>query len=316
MEITTVSSRGRAFVRLHEGNPLTAYLDPTGTPTIGTGFTMNSAYCRREFAKLGITKLIPGRTKITAEQSDRILRTVIDNGYGKEVVANSPADRTQYQMDAATSAAFNLGGRIVSKWRFGKLWRAGRLKAAADYLGSHYNTSKGKRLPGLVRRRKEEALLFEQGIYTGVDTVVSAPEGVPRQATDTAPETGDPVVRDVQGMLKKRGFDPGTIDGWFGENTRKAVLSYQMAHPHLINDGIIGPATIAQLRRDMKALRDAAQKSGASAAASGAIAWASGLPVGWIVTSVVIIAVGWFAWRYRDVITRRINTLTGHEVEV
>ncbi|MET3600103.1 hypothetical protein ABID12_002043 [Martelella mangrovi] len=93
-------------------------------------------------------------------------------------------------------------------------------------------------------------------------------------------------------------------------------MSYQMAHPHLVNDGIIGPATIAQLRRDMKALRDAAQKSGASAAASGAIAWASGLPVGWIVTGVVIIAIGWFAWRYRDVIARRINTLTGHEVEV
>ena len=316
MPITTVSSRGRAFVRLHEGNPLTAYLDPTGTPTIGTGFTMKSAYCKREFAKLGIKKLVPGKTKITAEQSDRILRTVIDGGYGKEVVAHSPANRTQYQMDAATSAAFNLGGRVVSKWTFGKLWRAGRLKAAADYLGSHYNTSKGKRLPGLVRRRKEEALLFDKGIYTGVDTVAGSPEGVPRTETDRKPATGDPVVADVQAMLKKRGFDPGEIDGWFGQNTRKAVLAYQMAHPHLKNDGIIGPATIAQLRRDMKALKDAAQKSGVSAAASGAIAWASGLPVGWIVAVVAIIAVGWFAWRYRDVIARRINTLTGHEVEV
>lgn len=316
MEITTVSGRGRAFVRLHEGNPLTAYLDPTGTPTIGTGFTMASPYCRQEFAKLGIKKLVPGKTKITAEQSDQILDVVIDNGYGQEVVASSPADRTQYQMDAATSAAFNLGGRVVSKWQFGKLWRAGRLKDAADYLASHYNTSKGRKLPGLVHRRKEEGLLFEKGIYTGVDTVAAAPEGVTREATEIAPQTGDPVVRDVQTMLTKRGFDPGEIDGWFGQKTKAAVLAYQMAHPHLVNDGIIGQATIAQLRRDMKALKDAAQKSGASAVASGIVAWGAGLPVGWIVGGVAIIALAWFGWRYRDVIARRINTLTGHEVEV
>ncbi|TCT37113.1 glycoside hydrolase family protein [Martelella mediterranea] len=316
MPITTVSSRGRAFVRLHEGNPLTAYLDPTGTPTIGTGFTMRSPYCRAEFAKLGIKKLVPGKTKITAEQSDQILRTVIDNGYGKEVVAHSPENRTQYQMDAAASAAFNLGGRVVSKWRFGKLWRTGRLKEAADYLASHYNTSKGRKLTGLVRRRKEEALLFEKGIYTGVYTVTGAPEGVPRAETDTAPSTGDPVVREVQEMLKKRGFDPGAIDGWLGKKTKAAVLAYQTAHPHLVNDGIIGPATIAQLRRDMKALKDAAAKSGLSAAASGAAAWTAGLPVGWIVVGVIVFAALWFAWRYRDVIARRINTLTGHEVDV
>ncbi|QQM31747.1 peptidoglycan-binding protein [Martelella lutilitoris] len=314
MEITTVSEPGAAFVRWHEGAPTVAYLDPTGTPTLFAGFTMNSPYCRLELAKIGITRIVPGKTTISVEDGDRIFRAVLNQGYAREVVANSPADRTQYQLDAATSAAYNLGGRVVSRWRFGKLWRAGKLKAAADYLASHYNTSKGKRLPGLVRRRREEALLFEQGIYTGVDAV--APEGVPRKATDTVPEKGDPVVRDVQTMLTKRGFDPGAIDGWFGDKTKAAVLAYQMAHPHLKNDGIIGPATIAQLRRDMKAVKDAAQKSGASAAATGALAWASGLPVGWIVGGVTIAAALWFAWRYRDVIARRINTLTGHEVWV
>ena len=37
-------------MRLHEGNPLTAYLDPVGVPTIGTGFTMRSDSVRRELA--------------------------------------------------------------------------------------------------------------------------------------------------------------------------------------------------------------------------------------------------------------------------
>ncbi|AJY47029.1 glycoside hydrolase family protein [Martelella endophytica] len=313
MDITTVSEPGAAFVRGHEGAPTVAYLDPTGTPTLFAGFTMNSPYCRLELAKIGITKIVPGKTKISVADGDRIFRAVLNQGYAKEVVANSPADRTQYQLDAATSAAYNLGGRVVSTWRFGNLWRAGKLKAAADYLATHYNTSKGKKLPGLVRRRQEEALLFEQGVYTGVDT---APEGVPRDASNTAPDAGDPVVRDVQTMLKRRGFDPGAIDGWFGEKTKEAVLAYQMAHPHLVNDGIIGPATIAQLRRDMAALKDAAQKSGASAAASGVLAWASGLPVGWIVAGVIAVSVCWFVWRYRDVVARRINTAIGHEVEV
>ncbi|WP_176085940.1 peptidoglycan-binding protein [Martelella sp. HB161492] len=316
MTVTTVSSRGAAFVRLHEGCPTTAYLDPVGVPTIGPGFTMASSYCKAELQKIGITKLVPGKTKITTEDCDRILQVVLNTGYGKEVVANSPDDRTQAQMDAATSAAYNLGGRVVSKWQFGKLWRAGKLKEAADYLGSHYNTAGGKQLPGLVRRRREEALLFEKGIYTGVDTVAPAPEGVSRQATAKPAVTADPVVKEAQELLTARGFDPGAIDGWFGQKTKAAVLAYQMAHPHLVNDGIIGPATLAQLRRDAKALKDAAAKSGASAAAASAAAWTAGLPWGWIAAGVAGVAILWFAWKYRDILARRINTVTGHEVEV
>lgn len=50
MPITKISTQGRAFVRLHEGNPLTAYLDPVGVSTIGTGFMMRSDSVRRELA--------------------------------------------------------------------------------------------------------------------------------------------------------------------------------------------------------------------------------------------------------------------------
>lgn len=81
MPITKISTQGRAFVRLHEGNPLTAYLDPVGVPTIGTGFTMRSDSVRRELAKIGITKLVPGKTKITAAQSDAILDAVLAAEY-------------------------------------------------------------------------------------------------------------------------------------------------------------------------------------------------------------------------------------------
>lgn len=307
--ITTTSPAGRAFLRGHEGNPLTAYLDPVNVPTIGTGFTMRSKAVRAALAKRGITKLAPGKTKITAAQSDEILAEVLAEEFEPAVVAKSPANRTQYQMDAATSVVFNLGtGAMV--WKWADLWRAGRPKDAAEHLANNYNTANGKRLPGLVRRRKEEAHLFRTGEYKGVGA------GAPRTATDVAPKKPDPVVKEAQELLTARGFNPGAIDGWMGEKTKAAVIAYQKAHPHLVADGIIGPATLAQLRRDAKAAKDAATKGGGSIVSAGGLSWLAGLPWGWIVAGVAIAALAYFAWRYRDVIARRWNSLRGKTVEV
>ncbi|WP_353844932.1 peptidoglycan-binding protein [Rhizobium sp. CSW-27] len=300
-------------MRLHEGNPLTCYLDARKIPTIGTGFTLRSDSCRRELARIGITKLVPGKTKITPEQSDAILDRVMAAEYVPAVVANSPADRSQHQLDAAASACFNLGVGAM-KWEWAKLWRAGKLKAAADYLGSHYNTAGGKRLSGLVRRRREEALLFDQGIYTGIDT--PPPEGAPRAATETKPAGQDPVVREAQELLTAAGLNPGAIDGWMGEKTKAAVVTYQRAHPHLVADGIIGPATLSQLRRDATAAREALTKAGSSGAGTAAAAWAAGLPWEWVAVGAVVIVLVYVAYRNRDVIARRFSTWRGKTVEV
>jgi lysozyme len=311
--VTAISAPGRAFVRLLEGNPLTCYLDSRKIPTIGTGFTMGSESCRRELARIGITKLIPGKTKITAAQSDAILDAVMASEFVPAVVANSPSDRTQYQLDAAASACFNLGVGAMT-WQWAKLWRAGKLKAAADYLASHYNTAGGVKLPGLVRRRKEEALLFSTGIYTGVSGALL--EGAPRTVTETKPVGRDPVVREAQELLTAAGLNPGAIDGWMGEQTKAAVIAYQRAHPHLVADGIIGPATLSQLRRDATAAREALTKAGSSGAGTAVAAWAAGLPWEWVAVGAVLIALGYVAYRNRDVIARRFNTSRGKTVEV
>lgn len=307
MPITKISTQGTAFVRLHEGNPLTCYLDPVGIPTIGTGFTMRSDSVRRELAKIGITKLVPGKTKITTAQSDVILDAVLAAEYVPAVVAGSPENRKQHELDAAASVTFNLGVGAM-KWTWADLWRKGQIKKAAAHLASNYNTSKGKKLPGLVRRRKEEALLFENGIYTGV--------GVTKEATAEPPVEPDPVVKEAQELLTTAGLNPGAIDGWMGEKTKAAVIAYQKAHPHLIADGIIGPATIAQLRRDAGAAREAVTKGVGSAASSGLLAFVAGLPWGWIVAGVAVAAVAYVAYRNRDVIARRWNSWRGKEVVV
>jgi len=308
MTIKTTSDRGRAFMRGHEGNPLTCYLDPVGIPTIGTGFTMRSAAVRRALARLGITKLTPGKTKITAAQSDDIFAAVLAEEFEPAVVASSPANRTQNQMDAAVSAIYNLGTGAM-EWSWADLWRAGDVKGAAAYLGSHYNTAKGKKLPGLARRRKEEAELFLNGRYASVG-------GAVKEATDKPPRKPDAVVKEAQEILTRKGFNPGAIDGWMGEKTREAIIAYQKAHPHLEADGILGPATLSQLRRDAKALRDAATKGAGSAVGSGALAFAAGLPWGWIAAGAAVLALGYAAYRYRDVIQRRWNTWRGKEVRV
>lgn len=304
MTITTTSPRGRAFMRGHEGNPLSCYLDPVGVPTIGTGFTMRSAAVRRSLAALGITKLVPGKTKITAEQSDAIFAAVLADEFEPAVVASSPKSRKQHEMDAAVSAIYNLGAGAM-QWTWADLWRAGDIKGAAAYLGSHYNTADGKKLPGLVRRRKEEAELFLSGRY--------AMGGAVKEAQPKPPRKPDAVVKEAQEILSNKGFNPGAIDGWMGEKTRDAIIAYQKAHPHLEADGILGPATLSQLRRDAKALRDAAAKGAGSAVGSGALAFMAGLPWAWIALGVAALAVGYAAYRYRDVIARRWNSWRGKE---
>ncbi|WLD95989.1 peptidoglycan-binding protein [Agrobacterium leguminum] len=309
MSVVTTSPRGRAFMDAHEGNPLTCYLDPVRIPTIGRGFTMRSRSVRRELEKIGITKLVPGKTKLTSSQSEAIFAAVLRDEFEPAVVAKSPNARKQHEMDAAVSAIFNLGTGAMD-WQWAKFWRAGKQKQAADYLATHYNTAGGKKLPGLVRRRKEEALLFEKGIYTGVG------EGVPRSAQETAPKQPDPVVKEAQAILSAKGFNPGAIDGWMGEKTAAAVKAYQSAHPHLVADGIIGPATLSQLRRDAVATKEAMQGGAGSLFGSGFAAWSLGLPWGWIALLTAAVVLGVIAYRKRDVISRRINSLLGREVAV
>lgn len=310
------SEKGRAFNRAHEGNPLTCYLDPVGIPTIGIGFTMRSPAVRKALARFGITKLVPGKTKITGAQSDAIFAEVLASDEFEGAVNNGlPKGRKveQHMYDAMSSAVWNLGGGFMG-WGWKRPWADNNDKrGSAEIWAANYNTAKGKRLHGLVRRRKEEAVLFLTGRYAGIaDT---APEGVPRDELPDAPAKPDPVTKEAQEMLKKLGI-PIDADGWYGPKTRAAVKRYQEMHPHLKNDGILGPATLSQLRRDVQALKDTVSKTLPTVTGVGGLSWVAGLPWGWIAAGVAIAMLAYFAWRYRDVIQRRWNALRGKTVVV
>lgn len=51
-----------------------------------------------------------------------------------------------------------------------------------------------------------------------------------------------PYVKLVQSLLSKIGYDPGPVDGIFGNTTRQAVAAYQRDND-LASDGIVGPDT-------------------------------------------------------------------------
>jgi len=52
----------------------------------------------------------------------------------------------------------------------------------------------------------------------------------------------DSAVRDLQGALKALGYDPGPIDGVFGDQTESAVKKFQQAR-EIAADGVVGRVT-------------------------------------------------------------------------
>ena len=53
-------------------------------------------------------------------------------------------------------------------------------------------------------------------------------------------------VKELQKLLAKENFSPGSIDGEFGKNTKAAVIAFQKKY-HLEHDGVVGAITAASL---------------------------------------------------------------------
>ena len=136
------SRKGIEFIKAHEGLRLDAYLCPAGVPTIGYGHTYN--------VKMG--------DRITEEQAEKFL--IDDLAVAEREVNRYGFDLTQNQFDALVSFVFNVG---VGNFRSSTLLK--RLKANPNDpdIANQFKRwvyGNGKVLPGLVRRRNEEAKLY------------------------------------------------------------------------------------------------------------------------------------------------------------
>lgn len=238
-----LSTKGAASLRAHEGFVARYYLDPVGIGTIGIGFTWRSMAFQKWWAANKSVRFGPGAT-MTRDEAERALIYLCANEYGKAVNAHYTKAVTQHVFDASTSVVYNCGAdALTDRWALAA--KAGNYATAADYLETTRVTAKGKRLAGLVRRRKEEAALLEFGKYAGVSAAMPTPADAMADGMLTRGERGPAVAALIKDLATLEYYD-GKLDDIYGYGTEAAVLEFQR-DKGLTADGDAGPKTLAAI---------------------------------------------------------------------
>lgn len=138
-----ISNDGINLIKNFEGCRLTAYRCPAGVWTIGYGHTGKDV-------KEGL--------KITKEQAEELLKKDLKSF---ELSVNNciKIPLTQGQFDALVSFSYNVGTGALRNSTLLKLLNQGKIESAAKEFDKWVNAG-GKKLSGLVKRRKAEKELF------------------------------------------------------------------------------------------------------------------------------------------------------------
>ncbi|WP_422383287.1 glycoside hydrolase family protein [Roseibium album] len=259
-----LSGEGAAFVAAHEGFVSKTYRCPAGVKTIGYGFTMGSKVFSAWWHKKHGRGLRMG-DRISREDADMLLPKVFDEEYGAAVNAKI-GTKVQHEYDGAGSTTFNCGPGALN-WTWAKFLKARDVPAAAKRLRTTAVTANGRKLAGLVRRRKEEAALIEFGKYGHSNAIPASVSALSEE------------IRAYQKQLIALGYDLGEYgaDGVDGKQTIEAVKKFQTDHG-LVVDGIVGPASRAALIRAMDAKRGAQATSGGTLTVGGGAGAVEGAP--------------------------------------
>jgi len=151
-----LSKPGAAFIARFEGCVLKMYNDPTRNATIGVGHLIHMGPINgsepHEF-KQGITRaraleILTGDAGKAASSVRQLIKVPLN----------------QHQLDALISFTFNCGAGSLQISTLRKRLNRGEFAAVPHEL-EKWVLSGGHRLPGLVRRRKAEGVLFSQGKY-------------------------------------------------------------------------------------------------------------------------------------------------------
>ena len=138
-----ISDAGIDLIKHYEGLQLNPYLCSAGKPTIGYGHTGPD--------------VVFGKT-ITEADADKLLREDLHFAErGVETYTHVPL--TQGQFDALVSFAFNLGVGAMRDSTMLKKVNASDFEGAAAEFGKWVHGG-GRVLPGLIKRRAAEAVLF------------------------------------------------------------------------------------------------------------------------------------------------------------
>jgi len=145
-----ISRKGKLLIKKFEGFRSEPYLDAVGVPTIGIGFTHYPDGTPVELYDDAITK----------EEALQILDELLDK-YEAAVNEFVTSEITQNQFDALVSFTYNLGiGALKSSTLLKKI-NANPNDEIIPYEFKRWVYADGKKLKGLVRRRTQEAKLYE-----------------------------------------------------------------------------------------------------------------------------------------------------------
>jgi GH24 family phage-related lysozyme (muramidase) len=244
-----LSPKGANFVRRHEGFVGRWYKDPVGIGTIGIGFTWRSNAFRQWWAKNKPHMEFGPGAAMSREEAEDALVYLFKEEYGKAVNRFLPKDVPQHVWDGTASPVYNLGPGAL-RWKWAAEVKAGNYAAGAALLRKTGLTAQGVALPGLARRRREEADLIEHGNYA--DTMgTPVPEDAMADGKLVLGERGPSVaalIRDLASL----GYYDGAKDDLFGYGTQAAVLEFQR-QKGLKADGYAGPVTLGAISDALKA---------------------------------------------------------------
>lgn len=143
------SPRGLNIIRRHEGLRLDAYRDPVGVWTIGYGHTGPLAREGNSISEVAANQLLREDAAVAARAVNRLVSVGL----------------SQNQFDALVSFVFNLGAGAFERSTLRRKINASDFTGAVREFGRWTKardraTGELIELPGLVRRRAEEAELF------------------------------------------------------------------------------------------------------------------------------------------------------------
>ena len=137
-----------------EGCRLVAYRDAAGIPTIGYGHTSG--------VRMGDRISVAEAKRLLLQDAEAVMRQV----------RTLHVARTEAQLEALTSFAFNVGFGRLSRSTLLKTIRRGGSKAAIQREFKRWVYAGGKRLRGLERRRQWEAERFFAPSYPTDEEII------------------------------------------------------------------------------------------------------------------------------------------------
>ena len=220
----------RQELGLLEGTVLHWYPDATGNWTCCTGHTPAA----------GPPVYQAGQT-FTAAQADTILAADLAKVYEPAMARQIKVPLAQYEWDAVELLTYNIGEANLAKSDLLRCLNVGD-KAGAAAGFSHFTTSHGQQLAGLVSRRATERTIFLTGTYPGVKPAAGQSTAEMAGVVTLAQGSSGEAVTALQTDLKALGFLTTAADGDFGPLTKHAVQAFQRVHG-LSDDGIAGLKT-------------------------------------------------------------------------